>query len=110
MALRPQQLHLTHYGPVSDVPRLGALMLPHIDAVVGVALGAAAEANRHAALKAGLAALCRCSLCEHGSTIGEAALLDLLALHIEPNAQGVGIWLDGRQRSDASKAPVGDGG
>ena len=98
LALGPERLHLTHYGSVGDVPRLGALMLAQVDAMVDVARSASAmpDEGRHAALKAGLAALYLRGLREHGSTLGDAELLELLALDIELNAQGVGIWLDGR--------------
>jgi hypothetical protein len=49
--------------------------------------------DRHATLKRELAALYRNSLVEHGVEPSPAAL-DLLALDIELNAQGMGIWLD----------------
>jgi hypothetical protein len=104
LALEPERLYLTHYGPVGDVPRLGALMLRQIDAMVDVALHVTSGEDRHAALKAGLAGLYLRGLREHGSALPDAELLRLLALDIELNAQGVGIWLDGGGRRSPSPA------
>lgn len=119
LALRPERVCLTHYGPVGDVQRLGALLLAQIDDMVETALAAEplAGAQRHEALKAGLAALYLRGLREHGSTLPDARLLDLLALDVELNAQGVGVWLDGRDKgvrplpaADAPAAPRGSAG
>ncbi len=96
MALQPERVYLTHYGPVGDVQRLGRLMLAQVDAMVEVALGVAPGEGRHEALKAALAALYLRGLREHGVTAGDAELLDLLALDIELNAQGLAVWLDRR--------------
>ena len=106
LALRPERLYLTHYGPVGDVPRLGALVLAQIDAMVELARAVPAGSGRHAALKAGLASLYLRGLREHGSTLADAELLDLLALDIELNAQGAAIWLDS-QTSAPEGAPRG---
>jgi glyoxylase-like metal-dependent hydrolase (beta-lactamase superfamily II) len=97
MTLEPDWIYLTHFGPVGDVQRLGALMLRQVDAMVEVALRVSPEGDRHEVLKAGLAALYLRGLREHGSTASDEALLALLALDIELNAQGVGIWLDRRR-------------
>ena len=53
-----------------------------------------ANAARHACLKRGLAAIHRQSLREHGVTLSDERIDDLLALDFELNAQGIGIWLD----------------
>ena len=104
MALEPERVYLTHFGPVGDVQRLGRAMLQQVDAMVAVALGAPAGEGRHAAIRAGLAALYLRGLREHGVTAGDAALLDLLALDIELNAQGLGVWLDRRTPAQAPPA------
>lgn len=101
LALDPQWVYLTHFGPVDDVQRLGRLLLAQIDATVEVALAAAPGAGRHEALKAGLAALYLRGLREHGATAPDDELLALLALDIELNAQGVAVWLDRRASAPA---------
>ena len=61
-----------------------------------VALGRAlARApDRHAALKRGLERHYLERVRQHGCTMSDGAALDLLAMDIELNAQGMGIWLD----------------
>ena len=98
LALQPERVYLTHYGPVADVQRLGGLLLSQIDAMVGLARGVPDDGDRQAALKAGLAGLYLRSLREHGCLLPDAEVLDLLALDIELNAQGLGIWLDAAKR------------
>ena len=39
LATRPQQMYLTHFGAVADVPRLAALLLDQVDAMVALAEG-----------------------------------------------------------------------
>lgn len=93
MARDPAGACLTHFGRVDDVPRLGALLLEQIDEMVAIARQQRHSADRHAALKRGLADAYARRLAEHGlADVG--AKLALLALDIELNAQGLGVWLD----------------
>jgi glyoxylase-like metal-dependent hydrolase (beta-lactamase superfamily II) len=94
MAEQPQWMYLTHYGRVGDVPRLARLMLEHLDAVVPIALALRDAPDRHERLKQGLALHYLRSLRAHGCSLSEARILELLAMDIELNAQGMGIWLD----------------
>ena len=113
LAAAPQRLYLTHYGPVGEVPRLGALFLDQLDAMVALARSTRAAASRHEELKRGLAAIHLRSLREHGVVLPDARLLGLLALDLELNAQGIAIWLDrsaepatlGAEASSAGPAP-----
>ncbi len=93
MAQQPRQMYLTHYGAVGDVARLAALLLKQVDAMVALAEGLRAVPDRHAALKAGLQAQVLQQLQQHGVADVGAALASL-ALDIELNAQGLGVWLD----------------
>jgi glyoxylase-like metal-dependent hydrolase (beta-lactamase superfamily II) len=93
MARDPAGVCLTHFGRVDEVPRLGALLLEQIDEMVAIATQQRHSADRHAALKRGLADAYARRLAEHGfADVG--AKLALLALDIELNAQGLGVWLD----------------
>jgi glyoxylase-like metal-dependent hydrolase (beta-lactamase superfamily II) len=94
LAFSPQRLLLTHYGPVEDVPRLAALFLAQLDAMVALARSLARVPERHEALKQGLAAIHLESLRAHGVALPDERLRELLALDLELNAQGIGIWLD----------------
>jgi glyoxylase-like metal-dependent hydrolase (beta-lactamase superfamily II) len=94
VAFAPAHLQLTHFGRVGDVPRLAALFLGQLDAMVALARSLPANAARHSALKRGLGAIHRQSLREHGVTLADERIDALLALDFELNAQGLGIWLD----------------
>jgi len=93
LAFRPQWMYLTHFGPVSDVDRLGAQFLSLLDEVVALGLAVRSAPDRDQVLRQGLADIYLRSLRAHGSTMSEAQALDLLALDIELNAQGMDIWL-----------------
>jgi len=94
LAFSPRRLLLTHYGPVEDVPRLAALFLAQLDEMVPLARSLAKAPDRHAALKQGLEAIHLKSLRAHGVTLADERIRELLALDLELNAQGIGIWLD----------------
>ncbi len=93
MALQPQQMYLTHFGAVGDVARLAPLLLAQVDAMVALAEGLRNATDRHAALKTGMQAQALQQLQQHGVADADAALASL-ALDIELNAQGLGVWLD----------------
>jgi glyoxylase-like metal-dependent hydrolase (beta-lactamase superfamily II) len=96
LGFHPERLYLTHYGCVEGVPRLGEMMLAQVDEIV--ALGEQQRplpaTERHAALMAGLAELYTARLQRLGSSVPRDDALALLAMDLELNAQGIGIWLD----------------
>jgi hydroxyacylglutathione hydrolase len=95
LALRPEAIYVTHYGQVRDVPRLGADLHRLIDAHVEAALhhrGAGAE--RHARIKAAIIEILLGEARRHGWRMAPDALLRLMAIDVELNAQGLGVWLD----------------
>ncbi|MCE9660830.1 MAG: MBL fold metallo-hydrolase [Burkholderiales bacterium] len=94
LAFSPQQILLTHYGSVGDVPRLAKLFLAQLDEMVALARSLAKAPDRHGALKRGLEAIHLKSLRTHGVTLADERIRDLLALDFELNAQGIAIWLD----------------
>lgn len=96
LAYRPEAMYLTHFGRVGEVPRLAADLHRLIDAHVAVALAAAPGPERHARLRAGLSELLRAEALRQGWRLPEDALLALFDTDLELNAQGLGVWLDGR--------------
>jgi glyoxylase-like metal-dependent hydrolase (beta-lactamase superfamily II) len=90
----PACVYLTHYGRVTDVQRLGRLLLAQIDEMVALAGRVPAGPERHAQLCAGMTALAVRSLGAHGHAAGPEEIAALLAMDIELNAQGLAIWLD----------------
>ncbi|HEY0858319.1 MAG TPA: MBL fold metallo-hydrolase [Albitalea sp.] len=94
LAFAPQEMYLTHYGPVGKVERLGAQLLESLSEVVALGHRLAGTAERHEALRRGLSELYLRQLRRHGCTRPKDEVLALLAMDIELNAQGMGIWLD----------------
>jgi len=94
LSFSPWRMLLTHYGAVEDVPRLATLFLAQLDEVVAAARSLAGAPDRHATLKRALETIHLRRLREHGVTLPEARIRDLLGLDFELNAQGISIWLD----------------
>lgn len=94
LAAAPRRMYLTHFGAVGDVPSLGAQFLEQLDELVALGRALAGRADRDAALREGLRELYLQRLRRHGCTLDESQSLALLAMDVELNAQGIGIWLD----------------
>ncbi len=97
LAADPDWMYLTHFGRVGEAPRLAGLLIEQVDAMVQLAQSLRDVAGRHESLKAGLADIYRTRVQRHGVADVDAAM-GLLALDIELNAQGLGVWLDQPQR------------
>ncbi len=95
LARDPAAMYLTHYGRVEDVQRVGADLIEQIDGMVRIARAAAqaGDDGLHARLTAALADYFLARAREHGSALSDAQALDVLAVDIELNAQGLEIWL-----------------
>jgi len=98
LAYRPECMYLTHYGRVTEVPRLAGLLLEQMDAMVALALALPNDDARHAAMARGFGEIYLKSLRAHGCTLADAQILDLLALDLELNAQGMAVWLNRKTR------------
>ena len=94
LAADPDGVHLTHYGRVGEAQRLGADLFAQIDAMVAIARAADGRPDRHAWIVAGLADLYAGRARAHGVAMADAEVAALLAMDIELNAQGLGVWLD----------------
>lgn len=94
LARDPACMYLTHFSRVTDVPRLGRLLLTLLDDVVALGRRLQHAPDRHQALQRELLALYQSSLEVHGWQGGETPLAELLAVDLELNAQGMAIWLD----------------
>ena len=93
LAFAPQCMYLTHYGRIGDVARLGALLLDQLDEMVQLGNSLKTHPQRHDMLMRGLGEIYMRRIVRHGCTMDRAAALGLLAMDLELNAQGMGIWL-----------------
>lgn len=93
----PTAMYLTHYAQVTDVPRLAADLHRLIDAHVAIAERHAAAEGRKDLIEADIWALVGEEAARNGWTVPEAEWRRILALDVELNAQGLDVWLAGRQ-------------
>jgi glyoxylase-like metal-dependent hydrolase (beta-lactamase superfamily II) len=98
LAREPRCMHLTHYGRVGDVARLGAELIEGIDRLVTLGLSTPGGPGRDERLRRALQALYEQDARAHGCTQGDAAVADALAMDLRLNAQGLGLWLDRQGR------------
>jgi glyoxylase-like metal-dependent hydrolase (beta-lactamase superfamily II) len=93
--LRPGAIYVTHYSQVREIARLAGNMHRLIDAHATLARAQrGAGGDRHARLKAGVAAIVLQEAQRYGWRLTEQQVLELFAGDIELNAQGLAIWLD----------------
>ena len=91
----PSAVYVTHYSQVHDVPRLAADLHRLLHAHERLALEAKdLGAARHERLKDGITRMVIEESRRQGWTLAEDRLLELLAVDIGLNAQGLGDWLD----------------
>ncbi len=94
----PQAMLLTHYSRIGDVAKRGAELIEQIAAMTAIARAVDGLADRHERIRTGLAELCVARAEAHGCSLPEAQVRERLAMDIELNAQGLGIWLDRGRR------------
>lgn len=101
LSYQPAGMYLTHFGRVEPPARLAADLVEQIDAMVVIAEAARALTGqaRHAALCARLEQLYADRAEVHGCVLKRAEVIAILAMDIELNAQGLGVWLDREARA-----------
>ena len=94
----PTQMFLTHYsrvgGHADEVQRLAGLLLTQARTMAETARSLRSHPLRHEALKDALLALYLQGLAAHGCDLSQTRQTELLAMDVELNAQGLGVWLD----------------
>ena len=95
MSFRPEALYVTHFGEVRDAARLAADLHRLIDAHAELGeKNRSAGAERHERLRAGVAALVLAEQARQRWRLSPEETLQVFALDIELNAQGIAAWLD----------------
>jgi glyoxylase-like metal-dependent hydrolase (beta-lactamase superfamily II) len=96
MTFNPECMYLTHFGRVTDVPRLAEQMLAGVSKFEEIALANESATDRTHQIqqqqKAWLYELCR----DHGVTLDDEQLEEILWDDVVINTQGLEYWLDHR--------------
>ena len=93
MSCEPEQLYLTHYSRVRNLPRLANAMHAGIDAYEKMALDCSDADDRLAALEVAMYDYLSTGLIEHGFKGGDAAMRAVLEIDVTLNAAGLVAWL-----------------
>ncbi|MFO1428241.1 MAG: MBL fold metallo-hydrolase [Steroidobacteraceae bacterium] len=96
-ALQPQALYLTHYGRVTDVPRLATALAHQVREFVRIAEAQAGATDPPAAIRSGLRALWIGLARAHGCAAPERMVDELLRSDVELNTDGLVAWLARRK-------------
>jgi glyoxylase-like metal-dependent hydrolase (beta-lactamase superfamily II) len=97
MACDPQQLYLTHYSRVGDLPRLAGDMHRRIDDFVAIARRHATHETRTSAMHESMYSYLLQELRKHGMTGDDEALRGIVKMDVELNTMGLEFWLDHAQ-------------
>jgi glyoxylase-like metal-dependent hydrolase (beta-lactamase superfamily II) len=94
MAFAPERMYLTHFGEIPATAQLAGRLHRSIDALAALAERQAATAeSRPAAIEAAVDELLLTEARNHGVTLEDARIRELLAVDIDLNAQGLEVWL-----------------
>ena len=94
MASDPQCMYLTHYGCVTGVPRLAAILTEQLDALVSRSRALQHAPQRTEALREAVLDVHLSSLSAHGCPMPREQAQALLELDVTLNVQGIEAWLD----------------
>jgi glyoxylase-like metal-dependent hydrolase (beta-lactamase superfamily II) len=95
LQLSPPVMYLTHYGQLRDIAQRGGDLRRRIDAIVELTLTKRSlKSDRHQSIKEAMTNYLLREIREHGSTLPDNALLDILGNDLELNTQGLETWLD----------------
>lgn len=94
MREQPQQLYLTHYSRVGDLPRLASDMHRRLDDFVAIATRLADVPDRTNAMHRAMFHYLKDALCDHGVNADDERLHALLDMDIQLNTMGIEYWLD----------------
>lgn len=102
MSYQPQQMYLTHFGAVGNLPALAADLHDLIDRFVAIAKNTSGEGEeRHKQLVAALSQLFVEYVYARGCQLDRAKIVELLGPDLALNAQGLAVWMDKqRQRKN----------
>lgn len=104
LSYEPESVYLMHYGRVTGVPRLGAQLKSQVRLLADMALRNAESPAAEEAIRQEMRELWLTLAQEHGCTLSEQQIHEILATDLELNAQGLVAWLARRKSLRAAGA------
>jgi glyoxylase-like metal-dependent hydrolase (beta-lactamase superfamily II) len=104
MAAEPRCMYLTHFGKHTTVESMARRLLALLDQIETMGLSLRLAEERHDALKAALREIYLADLTQASTPLSRSAILDLLEMDVELNAQGMACWLDRAIPSEAGSS------
>jgi len=98
LGFQPEAMYLTHFGRMHDPAKLAEDLFVQIDAMAAIALELADADKRHPQLCLALRQLYQQRARALDCPCSDEQVAEVLAMDIELNAQGLGVWVD-RQRA-----------
>lgn len=93
LALDPERMYLTHYGMVTNIPELAKTLKRRINEYAELALARREEPDPKTAIEAALADQMSTEIQAAGNSLQRDQILELLAMDLDLNAQGLTVWL-----------------
>lgn len=96
MARGPQHMYLTHFGRVSETPRLAGELLVRVDELVAIAEFYADADDRGKVIAAAMLDGLEDAARAHGVVMSSEDFRAIVAVDVKLNTQGLEFWLDHR--------------
>ena len=100
MERSPDNMYLTHFGRVQDVQRLAEMEKKAIQRLVEIAEQHEGAENRTRAIEVDMMEWLLAGALEHGVSLSESAIREILQDDVVLNTQGIEFWLDHRAQAD----------
>lgn len=98
LSYRPPAVYLTHFGQLTDVAAQAQRLRRQIDAHVDIARRAQGSgADKLARIRAGLVDLLLSETRQFGCRLSDADILEIFAVDLDLNAQGLTCWVEGEK-------------
>jgi glyoxylase-like metal-dependent hydrolase (beta-lactamase superfamily II) len=97
MEKSPENMYLTHFGRVQDVAQMASRLKLAIGQFVSIAETHANDENRTGAIEAGMMDWLLDGVREHGVTLPEQQVREIVQGDVVLNTQGIEFWLDRRE-------------
>ncbi len=97
MEKSPENMYMTHFGRVRNVAEMAARMKTGVQHYLEIAEAHADDENRTGAIEECMMDWLLDGTREHGVTLPEQQVREILQLDVDINTQGLEIWLDHRE-------------